>query len=87
MIVVAVFVTALLSVAALLALTRIVRGPSLLDRVIATDVLLAVIMGAVGTEAAINRHATTLPILVVLAILGFVGSIGVVQFAAAREQR
>lgn len=87
MIVVAVIVTALLSVAALLALTRIVRGPSLLDRVIATDVLLAVIMGAVGTEAAINRHATTLPILVVLAILGFVGSVGVVQFAASRERR
>lgn len=86
MIVVAVLVTGLLSVAALLALTRIVRGPSLLDRVIATDVLLAVIMGAVGTEAAINRHATTLPILVVLAILGFVGSVGVVQFAAARER-
>ena len=87
MIVVAVIVTALLSVAALLGLTRIVLGPSLLDRVIATDVLLAVIMGAVGTEAAINRHATTLPILVVLAILGFVGSVGVVQFAAARERR
>lgn len=87
MTVVAVIVTALLSVAALMALTRIVRGPTLLDRVIATDVLLAVIMGAVGTEAAINRHATTLPILVVLAILGFVGSVGVVQFAAARERR
>jgi len=87
MTVVAVIVTALLSVAALMALTRIVRGPTLLDRVVATDVLLAVIMGAVGTEAAINRHATTLPILVVLAILGFVGSVGVVQFAAARERR
>lgn len=87
MTVVAVIVTALLSVAALMALTRIVRGPTLLDRVVATDVLLAVIMGAVGTEAAINRHATTLPILVVLAILGFVGSVGVVQFAASRERR
>jgi multicomponent Na+:H+ antiporter subunit F len=80
-----VIVTALLSVSALLALFRIVRGPSLLDRVVATDLLLAVIVGSVGTEAAVNRHATTLPILVVLAILGFVASVGVVRFAA-REQ-
>ena len=82
MTVVIAIVTALLSVAALLALFRIVRGPSLLDRVVATDLLLAVIVGAVGTEAAINRHATTLPILVVLAILGFVASVAVVRFAA-----
>nr|MDT0657068.1 monovalent cation/H+ antiporter complex subunit F [Micromonospora sp. DSM 115978] len=85
MTVVVVLVTALLSVAALLALVRIVRGPSLLDRVVATDVLLAVVVGAVGVEAAINRHATTLPIMVVLAILGFVGSVGVVRFAARDE--
>ncbi|HEX5541379.1 MAG TPA: monovalent cation/H+ antiporter complex subunit F [Micromonospora sp.] len=81
MIVVVVAVTALLSVSALLALIRIVRGPSLLDRVVGTDVLLAVIVCAVGAEAAFNRHATTLPILVVLSILGFIGSVAVVRIA------
>ncbi|BCJ67098.1 monovalent cation/H+ antiporter complex subunit F [Polymorphospora rubra] len=79
---VVVAVTALLSTAAVLAIVRIVRGPTLLDRVVATDVLLAVLMGAIGAEAAFNRHATTLPILVVLSILGFVGSVSVVRFAA-----
>ncbi|SDY50738.1 multisubunit sodium/proton antiporter, MrpF subunit [Micromonospora pattaloongensis] len=81
MTVVVVTVAALLLAAALLTLVRIVRGPSLLDRVVATDVLLAVIVAALGAEAALNRHATTLPILVVLAILGFVGSVSVVRFA------
>ncbi|RKR90874.1 multisubunit sodium/proton antiporter MrpF subunit [Micromonospora pisi] len=85
MTVVVVIVTALLSAAALLALFRIVRGPSLLDRVVATDLLLAIIVGAVGTEAAVNRHATTLPILVVLAILGFATSVVVVRFAARED--
>ncbi|MEV0729086.1 MULTISPECIES: monovalent cation/H+ antiporter complex subunit F [Polymorphospora] len=79
---VVVAVTALLSTAAVLAIVRIVRGPTLLDRVVATDVLLAVLVGAIGAEAAFNRHATTLPILVVLSILGFVGSVSVVRFAA-----
>ncbi len=86
MIVVVVLVTAFLAVAAALAVVRIVRSTSLLDRVVAADVLLAVIVGAVGAEAAINRHATTLPILVVLSILGFVGSVGVVRFAAPRDK-
>jgi multicomponent Na+:H+ antiporter subunit F len=79
-------VTAFLSVAAVLAVIRIVRGPALVDRVVAADVLLAIVVGAVGTEAAINRHATTLPIMVVLSILGFVGSVGLVRFAVPGEK-
>ncbi|MEV0940144.1 MULTISPECIES: monovalent cation/H+ antiporter complex subunit F [Micromonospora] len=81
----AVVLTVLLSTTALLALARIYRGPSLLDRVIAADLLLATMLGAVGAEAAVNRHATTLPVLVVLSLLGFVGSVALVRFAAREE--
>ncbi|TDC44206.1 cation:proton antiporter [Micromonospora sp. KC207] len=77
--------TVLLSVTALLALARMYRGPSLLDRVIASDVLLNTMVGAVGTEAAISRHATTLPVLVVLSLLGFVGTVALVRFAVGEE--
>ncbi|MFX0593723.1 monovalent cation/H+ antiporter complex subunit F [Melissospora conviva] len=84
-ILVIVTVTVLLSVTAVLALVRIVRGPSLLDRVVGSEVLLAVIVAAVGAEAAINRHATTLPVLVVLSLLGFAGSVSIVRFAAGEE--
>ncbi|MEV0722506.1 monovalent cation/H+ antiporter complex subunit F [Micromonospora purpureochromogenes] len=84
-VVLTVVLTVLLSVTALLALARIYRGPSLLDRVIAADLLLAVMLGAVGAEAAVNRHATTLPLLVVLSLLGFVGSVALVRFAVREE--
>ncbi|MBO4209798.1 monovalent cation/H+ antiporter complex subunit F [Micromonospora echinofusca] len=80
-----VILTVLLSGAALLALARIVRGPSLLDRVIAADVLLSAMVGAVCAEAVLNRHATTLPILVVLALLGFVNSVAVVRFVVGEK--
>ncbi|MFE9203067.1 monovalent cation/H+ antiporter complex subunit F [Micromonospora sp. NPDC007230] len=73
--------TVLISVTALLALARIYRGPSLIDRVVAADLLLSTILAAVAVEAAVNRHATTLPILVVLSLLGFVGSVSLVRFA------
>ncbi|MET7970728.1 monovalent cation/H+ antiporter complex subunit F [Micromonospora sp. NPDC005305] len=77
--------TVLLSVTALLALARIYRGPSLLDRVVGADLLLSTMLGAVGAEAAVNGHATTLPVLVVLSLLGFVGSVSLVRFAAREE--
>lgn len=81
----AVGLTVLLSVTALLALARIYRGPSLLDRVVGADLLLSTMLGAVGAEAAVNRHATTLPVLVVLSLLGFVGSVAMVRFAVREE--
>ena len=81
----AVVLTVLLSVTALLALARIYRGPSLLDRVVGADLLLSTMLGAVGAEAAVNRHATTLPVLVVLSLLGFVGSVAMVRFAVREE--
>ncbi|MER6592627.1 monovalent cation/H+ antiporter complex subunit F [Micromonospora purpureochromogenes] len=84
-VVLTVVLTVLLSVTALLALARIYLGPSLLDRVIAADLLLAIMLGAVGAEAAVNRHATTLPVLVVLSLLGFVGSVALVRFAVREE--
>nr|WP_204034546.1 monovalent cation/H+ antiporter complex subunit F [Micromonospora qiuiae] len=72
---------------ALLALVRLYRGPSLMDRVVAADMLLATIVAAVGAEAAINRHATTLPVLVVLALLGFIGAVALVRFAAPEKKQ
>ncbi|MGK5739030.1 monovalent cation/H+ antiporter complex subunit F [Micromonospora sp. URMC 103] len=80
-----VVLTALFSVTTLLVLVRLYRGPSLLDRVVAADMLLATMVGAVAAEAAVNRHASTLPVLVVLSLLGFVGSVSLVRFAVREE--
>ncbi|GIG86719.1 monovalent cation/H+ antiporter complex subunit F [Plantactinospora endophytica] len=85
MTVVVIIVAVLLSIAATLALARVVRGPALLDRVVAAEVLISIMIGALGAEAAVNRHATTLPILLVLSSLGFVGSVALVRFAAGEE--
>jgi len=81
MIVAGILVSALLFAAASLVLVRIVRGPTTLDRIVAVDVLLAVVVCAVAAEAAYTRDATSLPILVVLSILGFIGSVSVARFS------
>jgi multicomponent Na+:H+ antiporter subunit F len=81
MIFVAVVTAVLLAAAAGMALARVVRGPSTLDRVVATDVLLAITVCAIATEAAYSRDATGLSILLGLSLLGAVGSIAVARFA------
>jgi multicomponent Na+:H+ antiporter subunit F len=78
---VAVAVTVLLAAGTALTMVRILRGPSVLDRIVATDVLLAIVVVAVACVAAFTRDATALPILAVLSILGFTGSVSVARFA------
>jgi multicomponent Na+:H+ antiporter subunit F len=82
----AVAVAVLLTAAVALTLWRVVRGPSTLDRMIATDVLLAITVAALAALAAVTRDGTALPIIVVLSILGFTGSVGVARFVA-REKK
>lgn len=71
---------ALLTVAAVLLVVRIALGPTMMDRVVALDVLVAAVICWLGVEAAVHRHATTLPILVVLSLVGFVGSVSMARF-------
>ena len=65
---------------ALLALVRLARGPSLLDRVVATDILLVIISAGLAVYAALQRDPTVVPVLVVVALLAFVGSVSIARY-------
>jgi multicomponent Na+:H+ antiporter subunit F len=71
---------ALLGSGALLALIRLARGPSLLDRVVATDTLLVIISAGLAVHAALNRDPTVVPVLVVVSLLAFVGSVSIARY-------
>lgn len=73
---------ALLFLAALLTLVRITIGPSVLDRVVASDVLVSIVVCALGAHAALTGLSTTLPLLVSLSLVGFLGSVAVARFVA-----
>lgn len=77
---------AIFGIAALLALYRIIVGPNLLDRVIASDVLVATVMCALGAEMAINRHTATLPVMLILAMFAIVGSVSVARFMSNQAE-
>ncbi|MGO2859660.1 MAG: monovalent cation/H+ antiporter complex subunit F [Brevibacterium sp.] len=75
----------LLAASAVMALYRIVRGPSILDRMIATDVVLASIMCGLGGYMALSGRTDLLPVLIVLAMLGFVGSVSVSRYVSKSD--
>jgi len=70
-----------LFIAAVISVIRIVIGPKTLDRMIGVDLLVTTIVGAIGLEAVYHRNATTLAVLVVLTLVGFVGSVAVARFS------
>jgi multicomponent Na+:H+ antiporter subunit F len=75
------------SLAAAGAIIRIARGPSLLDRVLAADVLLAILAGALCVDMAVNRHLNNLMLVVAISVIGFVGSVTVARFVADRREQ
>jgi multicomponent Na+:H+ antiporter subunit F len=73
------------AVAAVLTVWRIVVGPSILDRAVASDVLLTEVMCVLGAEMAINQHTRSLPVLLIIAAVGVFGSISIARFVARKD--
>ncbi|MFC7847530.1 monovalent cation/H+ antiporter complex subunit F [Arthrobacter sp. NPDC057388] len=76
-----------LALAAAGAIIRIARGPSLLDRVLAADVLLAILGAALCIDMAVNRHLNNLMLVVAITVIGFIGSVTVARFVADRREQ
>ena len=74
-----------LSIAAALAIVRLAKGPSILERVIATDVLLLIISAALCVEMTVNKHTNNLVFVLLACLVGFVGSVTVSRFVTDRR--
>ena len=73
-----------LSVSAILCVARLVRPGSLADRIVALDLLLVVIVSGIAIHAAWTGRGTYLDVLVVAALLGFIGTVTVGRFIERR---
>lgn len=59
---------------------RLLKGPDLADRIIALDVTLVSLMGAITVDAAREGNELNLIMLVVLAIIGFTATVSASRF-------
>jgi len=71
---------AIFAIAALVVLARLIAGPTLIDRLIASDVLLTTLILVVGAEMLINGHTRTIPLMVVLGATAILSSVAVARF-------
>jgi multicomponent Na+:H+ antiporter subunit F len=75
---------ALLMLAMLLTVVRIIIGPTLADRVLALDSLTVIAMSVVGTSVIQTGFTLYLDIVIALALVGFLATVALARYILAR---
>lgn len=76
-----------LAVAALASIVRIVRGPTILDRMVASDVLLTTLMLVLGADMVARDHTDSIPMMTVIAATATFATIVVARFVKRRAEQ
>ena len=79
-------VLGMLGVAGALTLYRLLRGPSALDRIVALDVFVVLIVVSAGVYIAYYRDGSNIPLLAAVSLVGFVGSAVAARLTVRRER-
>lgn len=77
---------ALLAAGAITAVVRIVRGPSLMDRMIASDVLLTTLVLAIGAEMVINQHTYSVLIMIAITAVAAFATVAVARNVSKQDR-
>ncbi len=73
--------------AVVLAFFRLVRGPTLADRVVALDMMTVLIVAFCGLFAISSREPAFIDVAVVLALVGFLATVALARYAERRTMR
>lgn len=74
----------LMSLALLVAFVRLMKGPSLPDRVVALELIASIVVGFVGVHAIDTGVASLLDVAIVIALMAFLAAIGFARFIERR---
>jgi multicomponent Na+:H+ antiporter subunit F len=77
-------VLGIMTLSFILAFYRLARGPSLPDRVVALDLIAAIVVGIIGAYSIVMEQPVFLDAAIVLALIVFLGT---VAFARYTERR
>lgn len=77
---------AVLSLSMLVAFARVLKGPSLSDRVVAIDFASYVTMGFLGTYAILSGREAYIDAALVLGLLAFIGTIALARYIEGRSE-
>ena len=75
-----------LSVAIVLAFIRLVRGPSLMDRVTSLELIASLVAGIVAVYAIGTDEPAFIDVAIALALVAFIGAVAFARYAELRER-
>ena len=81
------FILPVLSIAMLCAFIRLVRGPSLPDRVVALDLMATLVIGIVAVYSVATGQSAYLDVAVILALIAFPGTVAFAYYIQREESR
>lgn len=79
-------ILAMLVVALLLAFTRLVRGPTLPDRIVALDLIAVISAGFLTVYAVDTGEKVFVDVAIVLALITFLGTVAFAQYVERRAR-
>jgi multicomponent Na+:H+ antiporter subunit F len=77
----------ILGAALLIALVRLVKGPTLPDRIVAMDLLGMIVVGLIVVLAGASGVRATLDAAIVIALVGFLGTIAYATYVERGDSR
>lgn len=77
---------AILGISSLAAVYRIVRGPTLLDRIIAADVLIIIVSSIIVLDMIRSGNMNSVVLVLVASVIGFIGSVTIARFVLERSR-
>ncbi|MDX1588075.1 MAG: monovalent cation/H+ antiporter complex subunit F [Oleiphilaceae bacterium] len=70
----------MLALALLMASIRLARGPSLLDRVVALELMASIVVGVIGVHTIQTATLSFLDVAIVVALIAFLAAVGFARF-------
>ena len=81
------FVVPMLAVSAVMVFIRILVGPSLVDRVVALDLLITIGIAIITTYSILVGDSTFLDIAMILALIAFLGTVAFAYYLEKKEKK
>jgi len=75
-----------LAISLLLAFVRLVRGPSLMDRVTSLELVASLVAGFVAVYAIGTDDPALIDVAIALALVAFIGAVAFARYAELRER-
>jgi len=80
------FVIPVLTVSVLLIVIRFIKGPSIVDRVIALDLIITTGIGFIGTYSILTYQPAFLDVAMILALIAFLGTVAFSYYIQKRNK-